>query len=177
MENSSLKASANWLSGSSSQRARSRLALPQAPARIGQSAGWALADHRACFRQRSALHSVAGRWPLLAEWKWEMTAGSASIHKGSSAEDGACGIEAHVMLGQPSSTDIVAPRKLCQQNARKNPWASLASELLTVITNHGSCTLTSPRLSRPAPNYMHLGATRTLRWQLAQNVDRGSPCH
>ena len=31
-----------------------------------------------------------------------MTAGSASIHSGSSAEDGACGIEAHVMLGQPS---------------------------------------------------------------------------
>ena len=30
-----------------------------------------------------------------------MTAGSASIHSGSSAEDGACGIEAHVMLGRP----------------------------------------------------------------------------
>ena len=30
-----------------------------------------------------------------------MTAGSASIHSGSSAEDGACGIEAHVMLGKP----------------------------------------------------------------------------
>lgn len=35
-----------------------------------------------------------------------MTAGSASIHSGSSAEDGACGIEAHVMLGQPSVEDI-----------------------------------------------------------------------
>ena len=34
-----------------------------------------------------------------------MTAGSASIHRGSSAEDGACGIEAHVMLGQPSTID------------------------------------------------------------------------
>ena len=66
----------------------------------------ALAGHR----QRSALHSVAGRWSLLAEWKCEMTAGSASIHSGSSAEDGACGIEAHVMLGQPFISDI--PREL-----------------------------------------------------------------
>ena len=39
-----------------------------------------------------------------------MTAGSASIHIGSSAEDGACGIEAHVMLGQPFISDI--PREL-----------------------------------------------------------------
>ena len=62
----------------------------------------ALAGHR----QRSALHSVAGRWSLLAEWKCEMTAGSATIHSGSSAEDGACGIEAHVMLGRPLVEDI-----------------------------------------------------------------------
>ena len=42
-----------------------------------------------------------------------MTAGSASIHIGSSAEDGACGIEAHVMLGQPFVSDI--PREACVQ--------------------------------------------------------------
>ena len=42
-----------------------------------------------------------------------MTAGSASIHRGSSAEDGACGIEAHVMLGQSSDiANLPTPRDL-----------------------------------------------------------------
>ena len=42
-----------------------------------------------------------------------MTAGSASIHRGSSAEDGACGIEAHVMLGQSSDiANLPTPRDI-----------------------------------------------------------------
>ena len=40
-----------------------------------------------------------------------MTAGSASIHRGSSAEDGACGIEAHVMLGQSSDIANLPTRR------------------------------------------------------------------
>ena len=49
-----------------------------------------------------------------------MTAGSASIHSGSSAEDGGCGIEAHVMLGQrgiaancANTTRTVPTRRPC----------------------------------------------------------------
>ena len=99
----------------------------RAPARFGlyQLGCWpALAGHR----QRSALHSVAGRWSLLAEWKCEMTAGSASIHSGSSAEDGACGIEAHVMLGQPSVEDIVRANLPTRRSLQEKPSLTVGAQ-------------------------------------------------